>query len=609
MKNLFRSSYNLLVYLPLLIPLIYNPLVIDINVFHKLIFSVTVLACSFLLLFLKNLSFEKKVVFYFILLIAFLILIFLSSFINNNISLFFESGFDFYLYLIFSIYFSVISKKGNLNLFHIFTFISIIASVFSFIGILELSGIDFPFLKPVSRPGSTLGLRNFASEYLIASIPFTVWVYINTKKIPLLTLSSIFIFIILSYTLLLRSRISIIIILIYFLSFIFIYIRFLSKSNIISFKKFWFLFFIALTAISVSFIPLKNIQQDRKTPTEFSDSYFKYRYEPNFGRFTTFGSALKLFLDSPIYGIGTNAFPGYYGKHQWDELGDRVVYAVSFNHPHNEFLKVLSENGIITFIIFLAMIFYPFLLLLKKVRNDFNSIPFLICYTGLIANMVVAFPISNISLMILFSFCLGYSFTSNNQDYCKLRIPKIFFIGAVISLIPLIYINYLRYSDEINYVRAMEYKFSNNYKKMNALLEEINKNFYPLDPNKMPIQYYLGIGYFEEGQYEKALECFKNSNVLMPYLPSITSNKATTLYVLQRTKETEKVLLELKSKYGYYYEPQINLLSLYMNSKRYDEAENLIKSITSDPNSVYAKNYNLFLLMKKELEINKSKIR
>ncbi len=104
--------------------------------------------------------------------------------------------------------------------------------------------------------------------------------------------------------------------------------------------------------------------------------------------------------------------------------------------------------------------------------------------------------------------------------------------------------------------------------------------------------------------YDKAYKCFEEALRLMPFLPQIISNKAITLYEMGETEKAEKLLLELKRNFPYYYEPQINLLVLYMKEKRFNESENLIKEIESREEGEryqFAKNYNTFLKIKQDL--------
>jgi len=603
MENKLNKAYLFLFFILFNVPLLYNPSVIDVNIFHKVIINFMVVLALIFLFFKPGFSISKNQI---IAVLLFILLLFFSSFINKNTVLFFESGFDLSIYYIIVLF--VIFRLRNFNLNNVFTIIVAVSAVLSVIGIFQLAGFNILNLKESVKPGSTLGTRIFAAEYMLASIPFVIYFILDSEKNIFTVLSSFGLLLILTYTFLLRSRISYVILFIFIIVLIFFLLH-RKKNNQCGFKKYKYILLIITFAasFSLSLLPFSNIEHERKNVTEASDSYFKLRYEPNFGRITFYDASIRLFLEKPVFGIGTNAFPGYYGKYQWDELGDRVVYNISFTHPHNEFLKVLSENGIFALIIFCVIIFYPFIRLFKKLKFEINALPFFLCYTGIMINMMVAFPLSNVSLMILLSFSAGYALI----PYDKKEVTKksysgkilIFFL-FIISVFSL-YVNFTRYISEIRYNDAMQLKFENKYKDMIHLLENIDNNFYPLDPNKMPLRYYLGIGYFEEGQYEKSLKCFDEANKLMPYLPTIISNKATTLYAMGNIQETEKTLLDLESKFSHYYEPRINLMALYMNSKRYDEAKILSSRIEADSTSKYAKNHNLFILMQKELNLSR----
>lgn len=609
MENKISSGCKYLVVLLFLTPLFYNSSVIDVNIFHKVI--VGMLAVVFSSIILINDKFfigHKYLIFYVLTVLILLLFSCISTFLNNNTVLFFESGFDLSIYLIITLFAIVIVTEFQLNARVIFSVILIVSSIFSIIGILQLADINFLNLRAAAKPGSTLGIRNFAAEYLLSSIPFAVFLILNSKRNAITALSSLGFLLILTYTFLLRGRISYVILAVYLFFTIFFLLYYRKKTDFkFSKQKYILIIIIFIASFSSSFIPLSQIEPERKNIQEAAGSYLKYRYEPNFGRMTFYDASFRLFLEKPVFGIGTNAFPGYYGKYQWDELGDRVVYNISFTHPHNEFLKILSENGIFAFIIFSAIICYPLIRLYKKVKFDITALPFFLCYTGVLLNMLVAFPLSNVSLMILFAFSAGYGLIPDD----KKDTTKKFFYGKILSILLIfisiisIYVNYIRYKSEIKYNDAINMKFANKYKEMINILDDADKNLYPLDPNKMPLQYYLGIGYFEEGQYEKSLKCFNEANQLMPYLPAIISNKATTLYAMGNIQEAEKTLLDLESKFSHYYEPQINLMALYMNSKRYDEAKILSSRIESDSTSKYAKNHNLFILMQKELTLSR----
>jgi tetratricopeptide (TPR) repeat protein len=145
----------------------------------------------------------------------------------------------------------------------------------------------------------------------------------------------------------------------------------------------------------------------------------------------------------------------------------------------------------------------------------------------------------------------------------------------------------------------MQLKAQGKYSEMLYILNNVSSFYYPIDMNKMPVDYYRGVGYFELKQYNMALEKFKNARVYMQYYPTIMNNEASALYMTGNLKEAEQRYLEIKSVFPNYIEPQINLLSFYTNQKQYKEVKSLIAELENKSiNPKYVKNYSVFLEIK-----------
>jgi tetratricopeptide (TPR) repeat protein len=157
----------------------------------------------------------------------------------------------------------------------------------------------------------------------------------------------------------------------------------------------------------------------------------------------------------------------------------------------------------------------------------------------------------------------------------------------------------MSYLNEREYLEAMQLKAQGKYTEMLQKLDKVSDSFYPVDMNKMPVDYYRGAAYFELKQYDKALEKFVNSRKRMEYYPTVMNNEASALYMTSNYKEAEIKYLEVKRLFPNYIEPQINLLSLYANQKRYTETKTLIAELDNiHINIKYVKNYSVFLEIK-----------
>ena len=83
----------------------------------------------------------------------------------------------------------------------------------------------------------------------------------------------------------------------------------------------------------------------------------------------------------------------------------------------------------------------------------------------------------------------------------------------------------------------------------------------------------------------------------------ISNNLAAAYYQTGNIDSAKSIFLNLKKYYPSYIEPQINLLSLYMNTYNYDSAKMIIKVIEEKSfNKEFVKNYSVFISVKEFLK-------
>ena len=510
---------------------------------------------------------------------------------------------------VFSFLIIILTNLIDVNTFLKFITVVIVISglLFSLIGLLQLFGFNFLNLSTGTRPGSTLGIRNFASEYLIGVIPFAFISLIVNKSKKIKTLLFSVIICVLSYLFLLRSRAAIFAIVVCIIFFT-IFIIILNRKNIykINIKSFVFaMVYVLVISFLIGLIQPPNIDSERKNLHTTITSTFDSDYGPNIARIKYTKTSFEIFKENPLLGIGTGAWFGHYPKYNGEDYTDDNIFFTANINPHNDYLEILSENGMVTLLIFLILIFYT---LYKLIKLSFENIHFLAVSTSFIGLLIVSllsFPKDNISAMILFYLAVGlaYSSFSNNKVNIKGQ-EKVNFklLTCMLSFIMLaaILYNFIRYEYEKDYILAMNDKASKNYSAMNEKLENIAEEIYPVDPNRMPLSYYKGVGYYQTQEYEKALYNFQSALSLSPYIPNILSNKAAALYALNETEKAETLLLNIKRMFPNYIEPQINLLAIYVNTGKDSLAMNLIAELDNRSlQNEKIKNFTVFLNIKK----------
>jgi len=575
--NLFVTS------LFFLIPLAGFNNIININELHSTYLSFLLALAFITLCYSKEIFISKNFLYYISIFVLLIFLLLLSGLVNNKITLTvpYISYFILILLLLIYLYF-FIQVSGYDFIIYLILFSSVI---FSIVGLLQLSGLNFFELKSSQRPGSFLMDRTFAAEYFTVALPFAIYKFLNTQKHKFLYL--FLLFIPSAYLFALRTRVAYISILFFIIILLFTY-----KQKL----KLIFVIVVLLLSVSLSFVNFPEFEKNRDNPISSIDKYTSRRYEPNIARLFFIDTSINLFLENPFMGSGTGSWAGFFGKFHGDEFSDNTINENSAINPHNEFLLFLSENGIGGLILFILLIIIP----LKYIGKSSPYFLSLIAFTFI---SLFSFPLENLSLMVIVSLAIAISM----QQERTIKFNKIIFVLFILLSFSCTIYFIERVISEKNYIEAMQFKSVNKYQEMNDKLNSIDKYIYPVDPNKMPVVFYRGVGNFQLKNYEAAYADFSEASRLMPFFPQILNNKSISLIALNREEEAIQLLIEIKKYFPYYTESQINLLSLYMKNKNYSEAETLLAELNfkEDKHTKYAPNYNNFISLKKEFHENK----
>ncbi|MFN5423165.1 MAG: O-antigen ligase family protein [bacterium] len=146
--------------------------------------------------------------------------------------------------------------------------------------------------------------------------------------------------------------------------------------------------------------------------TDIVDSY-------NF-RYAIWEDAFKIFYDNPFWGIGIGNYANYVSVHNPDQywINDNVI--TFFDHPESGYLKLLTEFGVLGFIVILLMIFTPLykgVILYFKTHRSFHLLLAASLTTWLVGFYTV-YSLGDIRILILVATLLSlmiadYKLTTN----------------------------------------------------------------------------------------------------------------------------------------------------------------------------------------------------
>ena len=249
-------------------------------------------------------------------------------------------------------------------------------------------------------PGSSLGLSNFAAEYLLLCLPLLfVWAVPAGEKGGWLTALAklLGIVIIGLYFLLAQNRGAVVGMAVAgsFFAIVLIqsWLRFRAQEGV---KLKPVLVGAALVlVVSGAFLFLtpagSRVVDKSLSSFNFNDPSIRFR-------FLAWKSSLNMFKDNAFFGVGLANFPLSLPKYQTADL-DRMAEqtGTTVDNPHNEFILFLSETGLVGFICWLIFLTSVFLFGFRELKQSRNFTEMIFAggmfagFWGFLANSLFAF--------------------------------------------------------------------------------------------------------------------------------------------------------------------------------------------------------------------------
>ncbi len=279
---------------------------------------------------------------------------------------------SYYIYFLVST--TIHNQKVFHNIFNLLTIIGLIQCIYIIIQglyIKDILGIKIIY-NIKSYPGSFLSNCNFFASFI--SIILGLWIpkyLFSNNSINFKYLFIISIFIISS---LISSTMSIIVTIIFIITISIIFII-LKRKHLILRKNLLKLILLFIIIISSTYLvtklPNNNLYQDLITFTKETQSTIKGDINENFGtgRIHIWKQTLKYLDKYFLTGIGIDNFiyiAHTDGVYIYDKIDANLPNSYIVYKAHNEYLQILSTEGIFTLTIYISLILF---ILIKSILN------------------------------------------------------------------------------------------------------------------------------------------------------------------------------------------------------------------------------------------------
>ncbi len=506
----------------------------------------------------KEIEFNKKI----FLLPLFLILFWQILCFSKSINVF-ESitiTMKFFIFFVFYIFITEIIEKEDIEkIMKFLVFTSVLVSVYGF---LQLAGIDFIRWSIKNSPLSTLGRRNFAAEFLVVIIPYTfALISLSKKKVEKIIYSSI-LSIFLIHLVFTFTRAS-------YLGFIFSFLVFLfllKKIRLPEGKK-----------IALIILIIFSITTSAKT---FEKGSVK-------SRILIWKTTFDIIKKNPFMGVGPGNFKINYLKYCIGKKDVLTPTSENVENVHNDFLEITAETGIIGLFLFLFLLFRIFRTGFCK--QTLLTAAILSSISGMLVNSLASFPFKNPATLFIFFLNLSFLDLIFRRGKYKIKISKkIIFIFFIIYSISVFIIDSHAISGNFYYSLNKKYEKINPSFALKMGKKSIMENPYNYKP-----YFICGRIYLSAGKIKEAIEYFKESEKLYPYLDTLQNNIGIAYFKAGNYQMAERhFLISLRINKN---RPETynNLGSLYLETGNIDKGIEFFEKAVKLKPSFYLAYFNL----------------
>jgi O-antigen ligase len=294
-----------------------------------------------------------------------------------------------------------------------------------------------------------------------------------------------------------------------------------------------------------------------------------------------------MFRKHPAIGVGAGNWHIFFPDHTLRGLWRAEDLNYTFQRPHNDFLWILDETGLIGFNLFLLFIFSVLLITFRAfIKTGFNietSLAFLITVGYLVISMF-DFPKERIEHLVWIHLIMafgvsrveaatGKSWSLSLRSFAGVTAALMFFTALT---------GIYRQRGEYFTRKMYDHKSRNEYMQVINAGKNAQSFAYNIDPTSVPICWYTGNAHASTGNFPEALKDFQRSETLNPYNRNVLSDLASAMVMKGDTTGAEKYYTECARISPRFDEAKLNLAAIYIRQRKYLRADSLLDSLFHD---------------------------
>lgn len=307
-------------------------------------------------------------------------------------------------------------------------------------------------------------------------------------------------------------------------------------------------------------------------------------------RLTIWDKTYHVFEKKPLIGVGIGNWQIFYPVATLAGLWRCEDLNVTFQRPHNDFLWILSETGLIGFNLFLLFLI-GIVVLLFNINS--NTVETTIKYEVILLPLFIIgfysisffdFPKERMEHLIWINIIMGIAYYHIKQQgllnsFKALAIHKLYYAAAFVMVMFILCIGILRYKGEYYTRNLYVYKNTGDYLNVISSYKNAKSFAYSLDPVSLPLAWYSGNANASLGNYESAKTDFKKAYRLNPYNRNVLNDLASAYAFTNQTDSAIYYFTEAARISPRFDDAKLNLAAMYIKAQNYKTASMWLKAV------------------------------
>lgn len=295
-------------------------------------------------------------------------------------------------------------------------------------------------------------------------------------------------------------------------------------------------------------------------------------------------NSLEMVKEKPILGVGPGNWRVNFPKHNLNTLDYNVMQGIThIQRPHDDYLWVLSENGLVGLLCYLGVFVFAFIKIrgnLKAAESKEEIVLNLALVFGIVAFMsfsITDFPMERITHNALLFSLIALAHYRPEISKVNLSGPilKLALLGLVLFSLG---IGSQRWKGEKGAKLVLEYNSQRNAQKIIPAVEETENDYYTIDNYSNPLRYFSAMGKLVQKDFNGALEDIEIAESFHPYNILVLNLKGRILIALKREQEALDYFTKAIDISPRMESALIDRAEIYMNRKDY---KSVLISLTS----------------------------